>query len=121
MKQRILTLRYLISTLALSAAFSLVCVAQQTAPKPAPAAGVIKPAAFDHGAMMVADWTRAKEFTKEYLDAMPEDGMSFKPSAGMRWPTTNLPITPTWPGSDSRFPSSSPCFIPAIDWRVHRP
>jgi uncharacterized damage-inducible protein DinB len=30
---------------------------------------------------MVADWTRAREYTKEYLDAMPEDGTNFKPNA----------------------------------------
>lgn len=33
---------------------------------------------------MVADWTRAKEYTKEYLDAMPEDGVSYKPNPEIR-------------------------------------
>jgi len=33
---------------------------------------------------MVADWQRAKEYTKEYLDAMPENGLGFKPSADIR-------------------------------------
>jgi uncharacterized damage-inducible protein DinB len=33
---------------------------------------------------MVADWQRAKAYTKEYLDAMPEDGYSYKPTAEMR-------------------------------------
>ncbi len=33
---------------------------------------------------MVADWQRAKEYTKEYLDAMPEDGISYKPNADVR-------------------------------------
>ena len=33
---------------------------------------------------LAADWQRAKEYTKEYLDAMPEDGMSFKPVPEMR-------------------------------------
>jgi len=33
---------------------------------------------------MVADWQRAKEYTKEYLDAMPEDGMTYKPNAEVR-------------------------------------
>ncbi|GGD54683.1 hypothetical protein GCM10011514_18560 [Emticicia aquatilis] len=33
---------------------------------------------------MLTDWQRAKEYTKEYLDAMPEDGYSFKPSPEMR-------------------------------------
>jgi uncharacterized damage-inducible protein DinB len=32
----------------------------------------------------VADWERAKIYTKEYLDAMPEKGMSFKPTPEVR-------------------------------------
>jgi uncharacterized damage-inducible protein DinB len=35
-------------------------------------------------AQLIADWERAKAYTKEYLDAMPEEGISFKPSAEMR-------------------------------------
>ncbi|GAB3508890.1 hypothetical protein GCM10027341_45280 [Spirosoma knui] len=33
---------------------------------------------------MVAEWQRAKEYTKEYLDAMPEDGVGYKPTAEIR-------------------------------------
>lgn len=33
---------------------------------------------------LVADWQRAKEFTKEYLDAMPEDGVNYKPNPEVR-------------------------------------
>lgn len=33
---------------------------------------------------MIADWERAKAYTKEYLDAMPEAGMSFKPTPDVR-------------------------------------
>ena len=33
---------------------------------------------------MIADWERAKAYTKEYLDAMPEDGMNFKPTPDIR-------------------------------------
>ncbi|MFD2573632.1 DinB family protein [Spirosoma soli] len=33
---------------------------------------------------LVTEWQRAKEYTKEYLDAMPEDGVSFKPTAEIR-------------------------------------
>ncbi|MBS1529573.1 MAG: DinB family protein [Bacteroidetes bacterium] len=33
---------------------------------------------------MIADWQRAKAYTKSYLDAMPEDGYSFKPTHEMR-------------------------------------
>lgn len=33
---------------------------------------------------MVADWQRAKEYTREYLDAMPEDGINYKPNPEVR-------------------------------------
>jgi len=33
---------------------------------------------------MVKEWERAKTFTKEYLDAMPESGYTLKPTAEMR-------------------------------------
>ncbi|SKB74866.1 DinB family protein [Daejeonella lutea] len=33
---------------------------------------------------MIADWERAKVYTKEYLDAMPEEGMGFKPTPDVR-------------------------------------
>lgn len=33
---------------------------------------------------MVKDWERAKAYTKEYLDAMPESGYGLKPTAEMR-------------------------------------
>ncbi len=33
---------------------------------------------------MIADWQRAKEYTKKYLDAMPEDGYAYKPTPEMR-------------------------------------
>ncbi|MGH9802526.1 MAG: DinB family protein [Blastocatellia bacterium] len=83
MRQRILALRYLVSSLAVTMAFGLVCLAQTTsatAGKPAQAAS----AAPDHIAMMVADWTRARDYTKEYLDAMPEDGYGLKPTPDIR-------------------------------------
>jgi uncharacterized damage-inducible protein DinB len=35
-------------------------------------------------AKLAADWERAKVYTKEYLDAMPEDGYSFKPTPEIR-------------------------------------
>ncbi|WP_460908155.1 DinB family protein [Spirosoma areae] len=35
-------------------------------------------------AQVTADWQRAREFTKEYLDAMPEDGVGFKPTPEIR-------------------------------------
>ncbi|GAB4041147.1 hypothetical protein GCM10028809_67590 [Spirosoma gilvum] len=33
---------------------------------------------------MTADWQRAKEYTKEYLDAMSEEGVNFKPTPEIR-------------------------------------
>jgi uncharacterized damage-inducible protein DinB len=33
---------------------------------------------------MVAEWQRAKVYTKSYLDAMPADGYGFKPTPGIR-------------------------------------
>ncbi|HYE55792.1 MAG TPA: DinB family protein [Chitinophagaceae bacterium] len=35
-------------------------------------------------AQLVRDWERAKAYTKEYLDAMPEDGVNYKPAEGIR-------------------------------------
>ncbi len=82
MKERILALRYLASSLAISLAFGLVCFAQ-TASGGSQAVAA-QSAASDHIAMMVADWTRARDYTKEYLDAMPEDGYNFKPTPDIR-------------------------------------
>ena len=84
MKQRIQALRYLVSALAISCAFSLVSFAQVAAPtanKAIAAQATANKTMEDHRANMIANWTRAKEYTKEYLDAMPEDGMNFKPNA----------------------------------------
>lgn len=35
-------------------------------------------------AVLVKDWERARAFTKEYLDAMPEDGINFKATPDIR-------------------------------------
>ena len=82
MKQRINAIRYLLSALAISAALSLVCLAQQASG--GAVAPAIKSATADPNATLVADWTRARDYTKEYLDAMPEDGLSFKPTPDIR-------------------------------------
>lgn len=83
MNHRINATRYWIGTIALSCALSLVGFAQTTTGNAASSVAA-KSAAPDHIAMMVADWTRAREYTKEYLDAMPEDGYGFKPSPDIR-------------------------------------
>jgi uncharacterized damage-inducible protein DinB len=82
MKQRIITLRYLLSAFAVSAALSLVCFAQQASGGAAQPAA--KPAETNPITLMVADWTRARDYTKEYLDAMPEEGVGFKPTPDIR-------------------------------------
>jgi uncharacterized damage-inducible protein DinB len=35
-------------------------------------------------ANMIVDWERAKIYTREYLDAMPDDGINFKPIPDLR-------------------------------------
>lgn len=35
-------------------------------------------------ANMIVDWERAKIYTREYLDAMPDDGINFKPVPDIR-------------------------------------
>jgi uncharacterized damage-inducible protein DinB len=82
MKQRIIALRYLLGVFAVSAALSLVCFAQQVSGSGVRPAAIIAPA--DPIAALVADWTRAKDYTKEYLDAMPEDGLALKPTPDIR-------------------------------------
>lgn len=83
MKQQFVALRYLVSTLAVSVALGLVCLAQTATGSPAKSL-VAKSAVQDTTATMVADWTRARDYTKEYLDAMPEDGYGFKPTPDIR-------------------------------------
>ena len=82
MKDHIRALRYLAGALAICAALNLVSFAQQAtgaAMKP-----IAKSVMADPVAKLVADWTRARDYTKEYLDAMPEDGISFKPTPDIR-------------------------------------
>lgn len=81
MKQRFAALRYFIGALALNLAFGLVAFAQQTAGgQQAPP----KEYAKSRIEGMVYEWTRARDYTKEYLDAMPEDGVGFKPTPDIR-------------------------------------
>jgi uncharacterized damage-inducible protein DinB len=82
MKQRIIALRYLLGIFAVSAALSFVSFAQQVSGAAVQPVAKIAPA--DPVAALVADWTRAKDYTKEYLDAMPEDGLGLKPTPDIR-------------------------------------
>lgn len=81
MRERIHAMRYLLSALAISCACSMVSFAKVTAPTKAIAASTQSKATEEWRAKMIADWTRAKDYTKEYLDAMPEDGTNYKPNA----------------------------------------
>ena len=85
MKYRIKALRYFVSAMAISIACSMVGLAQTATPakKEMPAAAAAKPAE-DWKAYWVTEWTRAKDYTKEYLDAMPEDGLGLKPTSDIR-------------------------------------
>src|SRR5262245_25284463 len=82
MKYHFRAFRCLASALAISAALGLVCFAQQATG--AAVQPVAKTAPADPVATLVADWTRARDYTKEYLDAMPEEGVSFKPTPDIR-------------------------------------
>src|SRR5215510_8532904 len=83
LRQSFIAMRYLVSSLAVSLALVLVCFAQQ-------ASGVQKPEQtlkeYPNGRIdaLVREWTRARDYTKEYLDAMPEEGINFKPTPKIR-------------------------------------
>ena len=82
MKDYIRAFRYLAGALAICAALNLVSFAQQAAG--AAMRPMVKTATADPVAKLVADWTRARDYTKEYIDAMPEEGVSFKPTPDIR-------------------------------------
>src|SRR4030095_8995125 len=82
MKDHIRAIRYLAGALAICAALNLVSFAQQATG--AAMQPMAKTATADPVAKLVADWTRARDYTKEYIDAMPEEGVSFKPTPDIR-------------------------------------
>jgi uncharacterized damage-inducible protein DinB len=82
MKDHIRAFRYLAGALAICAALNLVSFAQQATG--AAMQPMAKTATADPVAKLVADWTRARDYTKEYIDAMPEEGVSFKPTPDIR-------------------------------------
>ena len=82
MKDHIRAIRYLAGALAICAALNLVSFAQQaTGAAMRPMARTVTA---DPVTTLVADWTRARDYTKEYLDAMSEEGYSFKPTPDIR-------------------------------------
>ena len=85
MRHGIGALRYAISTIAVSIALSLVCLAQQASGNAAPAqAAPLKDYPSNRIEILVREWTRARDYTKEYLDAMPEGGVGLKPTPEIR-------------------------------------
>ncbi len=74
-KRAMQALRGLTATALLLAATAGGAFAQQQAPKELPVNRV-------EG--LIAEWTRAKDYTKEYIDAMPENGLGFKPTPEVR-------------------------------------
>jgi len=76
-------MRYLVSSLAVSIALALVCFAQQASPGQN-AGQALKEYPNGRIDALVREWTRARDYTREYLDAMPEDGMNFKPTPEIR-------------------------------------
>lgn len=64
---------------------------------------------------LTAEWQRAKEFTLEYLSAMPEDGYNFRPTPEMRTfaqqfihlANDNYGFTATITGKSNPYPNSN--------------
>jgi len=85
MKQKFAAMRYFVGALALNLAFGLVAFAQQAA---GGQQGAAPPPVKEYPKTrlegMALEWTRARAYTKEYLDAMPEAGVSFKPTPEIR-------------------------------------
>lgn len=86
MKRNLSALRCLMSTMALTLALGFVSFAQQAAGGQAAAQPAPKPQEYPSTRIdgLVKEWTRARDYTKEYLDAMPEAGTSFKPTPDVR-------------------------------------
>ena len=89
MKRKFTALRYLVGALSINLAVGLVCLAQQATGQQRPAgqtpAAQAAPKDLPTGiAGTIAEWTRAKDYTKEYLDVMPEDGYAFRPTPDIR-------------------------------------
>ena len=86
MKKSRFALRYFISALTICLACATVGFAQTPVP---PKKGVVaKPTVNkvmeEWRRNWVSEWERARDYTKEYLDAMPEDGLGFKPDPKIR-------------------------------------
>lgn len=84
-----ITARFVIA-LAFGANLPLVASARQQQQQPAraaasaPAQATSKSNPASRIEVMAREWTRARDYTREYLDAMPEDGSAFKPVPEVR-------------------------------------
>ena len=72
--------RYLITALVISAAFTFGPIV----PASTAQTQTVKEMPKDRATILVAEWTRARLGVKEYIEAMPEDGISFKPTPEVR-------------------------------------
>lgn len=84
MKNYVRAFQYLVSALSVSAALSLICLAQFAAGSRPIQTQVAKEVPSDRVAALVAEWNRAKDYTREYIDTMPEDGLGLKPTPEIR-------------------------------------
>jgi uncharacterized damage-inducible protein DinB len=87
MNYRVKALRYFLSTLAVSVACSLITFAQAASgntPTQSTRVQMPKETPKDRAAILAAEWTRAKLGVQEYIEAMPEDGIGFKPTPQIR-------------------------------------
>lgn len=75
-------IRYLITALVISFAFSLgPAVSQSNAQQQQQA---VKELPKDRATILAAEWTRARLGVKEYIEAMPEEAIGFKPTPEIR-------------------------------------
>ncbi len=74
-------IRCLITALVISVAFSLGPAVFQSNAQPQQA---VKELPKDRATILVAEWTRARLGVKEYIEAMPEDAIGFKPTPEIR-------------------------------------
>lgn len=80
MKKGISFLRHFIGAMALSVALAFICLAQQATGQAPTSTPQIKEYPNARVEALAREWTRARDYTKEYLDAMPEESYKFKPT-----------------------------------------
>jgi uncharacterized damage-inducible protein DinB len=76
--------RNLLSYLISAVVISIACAFGPSVPASAAQTQTVKEMPKDRATILVAEWTRTKLGVKEYIEAMPEDGISFKPTPQVR-------------------------------------